>query len=262
MFEIRKKLNTLSENKENAFIPYFTVGYPNLETLKKIILESQEYFDLIEFGIPFSDPIADGSVIQESSYYAIKNGLHLADVFKFTEDIASELEKPIIYMMYYNQIINFGIDNFLKKISGIGVKGLIIPDLLPDSEANFIKKVHSYKIDTIFLTTPLTEETRLEKIIASSTGFIYFTQVAGVTGERDNVSQDLKESIKKLKGLCDTPVCVGFGISKPEHITYINQFADGTIVGSAIIKKIKENIKNINIVNEMKLFLKKLSCKD
>lgn len=256
---ITEKFNSIKKNNQSAFIPYFILGYPDLETSYQLIKSASQYCDIIELGIPFSDPIADGKTIQNGVTQALKNNISLNDIFSTTKRLTSDIKKPFIYMMYYNQIYGYGINNFINKIKDIGIQGLIVPDLLPDSDPSFNELVKKNGIDLIFLMTPTTEESRIPLIVNSCSGFIYFVAVVGITGERNEIDQSIIGIIEKIKSTVKLPICVGFGISTINHVKNIYQFADGAIVGSAIVKKITENLNNPDIIQNVTQFIKELN---
>lgn len=251
MSTIETAIRTANNENRAAFIPYFILGLPDLKKSIELIDKCSDYFDVLELGIPFSDPVADGPTIQEGALIALENKYSMDDFFKATKKISDKINKPIIYMLYYNQVFGYGIEEFLKKAKKSGVSGLIIPDLLPESDENFINLCNKHGIDTIFLATPLTTEKRIEKIVENDKGFLYLTALIGITGEREKVNTDIKEYTKKLKDRIKKPVCIGFGISTPEHVKNISSFADGVIVGSAIVKKITNNGDVVGFVKNM-----------
>ncbi len=245
---IKQAIRKAKENKKGAFIPYFILGYPDIDISCSIIRESSKYADVIELGIPFTDPVADGPIIQQGAAYALEKGITLTKIFKATKKLTSEIDIPFVYMIYFNQIFAYGLNRFLKKIKDIGIKGLIIPDLLPDSDVAFNKLAYDYGIDIIFLITPATSESRITKIIKECRGFLYFVSIIGITGERIKFNDSIRPMINSLREKTNLPICIGFGISTPKHIKEVVELADGAIVGSAITKSIMENINGGNLV--------------
>lgn len=229
---------------EKAFIGFVTAGDPNLETSEKIMLAmAQGGCDLIEIGIPFSDPIAEGPVIQEANLRSLSQGTTTDKVFELTKKVSAQTDIPLVYMTYLNVLFRYGYDNFLQKAKDAGVSGVIIPDL-PFEEKDELQIVaKNYDIDVISLIAP-TSEDRIKMIASQAQGFIYTVSSMGVTGTRDKITTDLEAITTAVKSVTDTPVAIGFGISTPEQARKYAHLADGVIVGSAIVKIIAEYGKN------------------
>lgn len=259
MSEIRETIESVNKNNKAAFIPYFILGYPDLDTSIKLIKEASQFSDVIEIGIPFSDPVADGPTIQDGVSLSLSHYYSLETLLSECKKLSSEVKTPLIFMMYFNPIFTYGSEKFLIKLKEIGIQGLIIPDLLPDSEPEFNELAKKHGIELIFLITPVTAENRVPAILNKCNGFLYFVSVVGITGERNQINQDLEANVKALKNKTNLPVCMGFGISKPEHVQSMSAFADGVIVGSAIVAKIKENIKSKDLVSQVSQFLSELN---
>lgn len=237
---ISKTFEKLKYNNQFAIIPYVTAGFPTLDYTFEICKELEKRgANLIEIGIPFSDPIADGPTIQKSCFYALKNNICLKDIFILLTNLRNELTIPIIVMTYLNIVYKFGEEKFFKKIRNCGVDGIILTDLPPEESENIINLSREYKIDTIFLITPVSNTDRIKWITKITKGFIYIVSTTGTTGARKNlIFNNLKTMVKKVRAFSNIPACIGFGISKKEHILEISKFADGAIIGSAIIDKI------------------------
>jgi len=245
------KLQEVFENKihKSLFVPYFSLGDPNYSLSiewGKSILDAGA--DILELGIPFSDPIADGPVIQKSYKRALDNEVFSFEkIFFTTEKIHSHNPNiPIIYLTYLNPIIQYGLEKFFDKAHSVGVAGIVIPDLPFDTVdyKNIYKISQALEIDLINLITPSTTKSRMKEMKQYASGFIYYVTSFGVTGERKALSKDLSSRIQKVKEIMKIPVCAGFGISTPEQAEEISHFADGVIIGSAIQKIIEENYKN------------------
>ncbi|MGB9728138.1 MAG: tryptophan synthase subunit alpha, partial [Nitrososphaeria archaeon] len=243
---ILKKFSNLRNRGEGALIAYLTAGYPTLEHTPKIAhtLVSGGA-DIIELGIPFSDPIADGPIIQSAMNRALKLGTTPLKVLKMAEDVKEENDVPILILTYYNPIFKMGLRRFFETARGCGVDGVIVPDL-PIEEAGEYKKVaEDNMIDTIFLATPSTTVDRLKAILEYTSGFLYLVSVHGVTGVRPRVQDTTIELVKRIVAMASgkIPVAVGFGVSKPEHVSIlIGGGADGVIVGSVFMKMVEENM--------------------
>lgn len=256
MNRIERKFKTLKRKNKKAFIVFITAGYPNLATTKKLILEFvNRGVDIIELGVPFSDPMADGVIIQEASQSALKNKVNLKSILSLVKDVRKFSDIPIALMTYYNPIFCFGEERFAKIASHCGVDGVIIPDLPPEEGKSLIRLANKNKLDLICFISPTTSRERIKHISAISKGFIYYVSLTGVTGPRQALPPDLKDHLKIIKKLTRKPVCVGFGVSGRRQVKQIYKIADGVIVGSAIIKKIKENIGKPDLVKKVSNFI-------
>ena len=259
MNRIEKKFKELNKANKKAFIAFITAGYPSLATTEKLILEfAKKGVDIIELGVPFSDPLADGPVIQESSQVALKKNTHLVDILKLVRKARKATDIPICLMSYYNPIFCFGEENFVKRAKASGVDGVIIPDLPPEEASSFIKSANKSGLDIICFLSPTSTKERIRFISKISKGFIYYVSLTGVTGARKNLPSDLINKVREIKKHTPKPVCVGFGVSKDFQVKQIYKFADGVIVGSAIVKKIKENIGKPDLVKKIGNFVYKL----
>jgi len=250
--KISEKFKELEQKGEKALIIYITAGYPSVEESKKIaskIVDSGA--DIIEFGLPFSDPIADGPTIQESSQKALETGMDTDKYFKMIKELQCPI--PVVCMTYYNLLLQHGLERFCKSCAETGVDGLIIADL-PIEEADELDEICKREgIDLIFIVSPNTGKQRLEKALRKSRGFIYLQSVLGITGARKGMNDVVFEKINQIKQESKLPVCVGFGISTPEHAEKLaKRGADGVIVGSAVIDLIKKNKSPASFVKSLK----------
>ncbi len=249
MNRIERKFKELKGHQQKAFITFITAGYPNLNVTKRLILEfSRVGVDIIELGVPFSDPMADGRIIQEASQKALENKINLNNILGLVKEVRRNTQIPICLMTYYNPIFCFGEERFAKLASGYGVDGIIVPDLPPEEGKSLIKIANKYKLDVICFISPTTSRKRIKYIAAIAKGFIYYVTFTGVTGPRQVLPADLKDHLKSIKRITKKPVCVGFGVSSPQQVKQIYKIADGVIVGSAIVKRIKENLHRNNLV--------------
>ncbi len=256
MNRIEKKFKELREKNKKAFIVFITAGYPSLSITQKLILEfSKIGVDIIELGVPFSDPMADGPIIQEASQYALNKKINLQKILDLVKVVRKSSKVPICLMTYYNPIFCFGEERFSKQAYFSGVDGVIIPDLPPEEGKSFIKLASRNKLDVICFISPTTSLKRMRYIARIAKGFIYYVSLTGVTGPRQVLSSDLKNNLKTIKRLTDKPVCVGFGVSNPRQIKEIYKIADGVIVGSAIVKKIRSNISRPDLVKKVSNFV-------
>ena len=256
--KIDKKFNELKNNQRLALMPFIMAGDPNIEKTSEILLKLQENgADLIELGIPYSDPLADGPIIQLSASRALKSGTTARKVITLLESLKGKLKIPVILFTYLNPLLCFGFEQFCQMASEAGVSGLIIPDLPLEEAYKFSKIVGSYSIDLILLVAPTTPFERMKKISNNSKGFTYLVSVTGVTGERNKMENRVENLISKLKEITNKPIAVGFGISSPEHVKKVREWgADGVIIGSAFVKRISSSSEN-NLVNHLGNF-----CRD
>jgi tryptophan synthase alpha chain len=252
MSRIKAKFNELRKSKKKAFIAFITAGYPSLSVTQKLVLEfAKSGVDLVELGVPFSDPLADGAIIQESSQYALKKGTNLSDILTLVKRLRLQTEIPLCLMTYYNPVFSFGEERFARAASLAGVDGVIVPDLPPEEGAGLREALIKNGLDLISFVAPTTSLKRMKRIASAARGFIYYVSLTGVTGIRSDLPAEIKENLKRIKKMTKKPVCVGFGISSPAQIRELNKFADGVIVGSAIVKEIRDNINKQDIIKRV-----------
>jgi tryptophan synthase alpha chain len=241
MRDIDATFKTLREKKQLALMPFIPAGYPDLETTAALLPAMEKAgANLIEIGIPFSDPIADGPTIQAAFTAALARGLKLADVFDTIRKARPTVNIPLVAMVSYSIPYRYGLDRFLADARRAGFDGLILPDLPPPEAASVCAKVQAAGLATTLLVAPTTTEKRRREIGDLCSGFVYYLSVSGITGERDRLPENLEANLKQLRTATNRPLCVGFGISKPEHVAQLAQFADGAIVGSAVVKRITQ----------------------
>ena len=224
-----------------AFIPFITCGDPDLETTKKCVLEMVKAgANLVELGIPFSDPTAEGPVIQEANERALKAGVTTDKIFDFVKELRKETAVPMVFMTYANVVFSYGSERFMKNCKEVGIDGVILPDLPYEEKEEFLPVCHEYGIDLISLIAP-TSKDRIAMIAKEAEGFIYLVSSLGVTGMRSEITTDLDSIVKLIRENSSVPCAIGFGISKPEQAAKMAAISDGAIVGSAIIKLINED---------------------
>lgn len=256
MNRIDKKFKTLRESKQKAFIAYITAGDPDLAATEKLVYALEEAgVDIIELGVPFSDPMADGPTIQAASQRALKNNVSLSDILHLVFSIRRKSQIPIALMTYYNPVYHMGDDNFVALCKSAGVDGVIIPDLPPEEAKALRSHALKSRLTTVFFMAPTTTNERLGKIVQATTGFLYYVSLTGVTGARSSLSRSIASDVKRAKRLTDKPVCVGFGISTADHVREAGRFADGVIVGSAIIKEIEKKIGQHDMVKHVSRYV-------
>ena len=249
------------EKKTKKLITFVTGGDPDLETSQKIINTMiKNKVDIIEIGMPFSDPMADGHTIQLSSNRAIKEGIILDQIFQLSKNVKKiKSDLPIILMGYYNVILHYGLKEFVNSCVLNGVDGLIIVDLQPEEDGELINILKRNNIYLIRLITPTTDESRLKLILNNANGFLYFVSITGITGQKSANIEELKKSIEFIKKYTNLPIVPGFGIKDTMDVKNVCKISDGAVVGSGIIKIIEENIDNKTlIVEEIDKFTKKL----
>ena len=248
-------------NNEKKLVTFVTGGDPDLDTSLEIIKTiANNGADIIEIGMPFSDPMADGPTIQLSSNRAISKGIDLENIFFLTSEIKKiKDDLPIILMGYYNLILHFGIKQFVKKCKENGVNGLIIVDLQPEEDEDLINELNNNQIDLIRLITPTTDEDRLKLILKNASGFLYYVSVMGITGQKSANLIELERAVTFIKKHTNLPVVPGFGIKNANDVKNICKIADGAVVGSSIIKLIEENLNNKEkMLSEIDKFTKDL----
>ena len=258
--KVDEKFCELKNNKKLALMPFIMAGDPNIEITSEILLKLQENgADLIELGIPYSDPLADGPVIQVAASRALKSGTSPRKVIKLLESLKGKLNIPIILFSYLNPLLCFGFEKFCEMASNAGVSGLIVPDLPLEEAYKFSKIVSNYSMDLILLVAPTTPFERMKQISDHTKGFTYLVSVTGVTGERTKMENRVENLIAKLKDVNSNPIAVGFGISTPEHVNKVREWgADGVIIGSAFVKRIS-NSNEKDVVGHVGEFCKEMS---
>jgi len=266
MKEIAKTFMELKRKSEGGLIAYITAGDPEPSLTPKI-LEAliAGGADIIELGIPFSDPIADGPTIQSATLRALRAGITPRKVLQIVEDVKSRLKVPIVILSYYNPIFKMGLKRFFESASSCGVDGVIIPDLPVEEASDYKRTAETYGIDTIFLASPSTSNERLKRILEFTSGFLYLVSLFGVTGAREEIQEvtiKLLQRTVKITSSVGVPLAVGFGISKPDHVRVImRNGADAAIVGSGFVKIIEKNRdKEEKLLNEIRVYASNLKA--
>ena len=260
MNRIKETFNRLKKEKKKAFIAYITAGYPSLSATERIVLELEKSgVDIVEMGVPFSDPMADGLTIQRSSESSLAAGTTLVKILKSVKNIRKKSEIPIVLMSYLNPVYHYGAEKFVKDAVGCGVDGAIFPDLPPEEASELEGPARSKDFYIIFLASPTSTRERIKLIARRSRGFIYYVSLTGITGVRDHLAPHIAGDIRKIKRVTDKPVCVGFGVSNEKQARTVARAADGVIVGSAIVKVISENRKKRALEKKVGRFAARLS---
>jgi tryptophan synthase alpha chain len=238
---IARRFQALADTGELGLIAYITAGDPSLEASREIVLGAAEAgADVIELGVPFSDPVADGPTIQRASERALRGGATLAGVIDLVRRVRAASDVPLILFSYFNPMLQMGVEKFAEAASTAGADGVLATDLTPEEAGGYRKALQARGLDTIFLAAPTSTDARLEMIAGCSSGFLYVISRTGVTGERDSMPEDLPALARRVRRATKLPLAVGFGISMPEHVSVLGGIADAAVVGSALMAEIEK----------------------
>ena len=241
MSRIDETFARLKESRQGGLIPFVMAGDPDLETTELLLIElAKRGADIIEVGVPFSDPVADGKVIQRASERALKKGATLSDTLLCISHARERIDVPIVLFSYFNPILKFGLDRLADEAKQAGVDAVLITDLVPEEAEPWMTAFRNRRMDFIFLIAPTTSDERLALIARRACGFIYAVSRTGVTGERNEMPHDAEPLVKRVRAVSDLPVAVGFGISTQEQVRQVWRFADAAVIGSAIVRQIEE----------------------
>ena len=250
--------NTQSDGRR-GFIPFITAGDPDIETTRGLIVElARAGADVIELGVPFSDPVADGPTIQRSSERALLNNVGVSEVFQAVIDARRETDVPIVLFSYFNPLLQFGIERLASECVRAGVDGVLITDLVPEESADFNATLKRNGLEQIFLAAPTTTDARLRMIAERAGGFVYAVSRAGVTGAQTDLSAEAKRLVERIRRVTDLPIAVGFGITTREHVAEVWSYADAAVVGSAIVAEIEKNVGEHDLVARVGSFARSL----
>ena len=242
-----------------ALIAYVSVGYPTIEaTLKVVPLLADSGCDIVELGIPFSDPMADGATIQRASFCALQNGVTPQLCLDLAGELRHKVSTPLVFMTYFNPVLHYGLKEFCRACARSGVDGLIIPDLPPEEGADLEAITRTHDLDLIYLLAPTSTEERIRLVAERSRGFIYLVSVTGVTGARNKLPENLAAFVARVRKQASQPLCIGFGISTPEQASQIARIADGVIVGSRLIQlmEVEDNFLSVsNFIRALRVAL-------
>lgn len=259
MNRIKKRFDYLKEPSRKGFIPFVSAGDPDIETSKNIVLALAGLgADIVELGVPFSDPMADGPTIQASSQRALDNGVTLADVIAMAADIRAKTDVPIVLFSYLNPLFRYGIERLARNASDAGIDGVLVTDAVDEEAAEIGSILRKNDLDLISLIAPTTTDERLAKIASRSSGFIYAVSRAGVTGAQNETSSAAKALVKRVRKFTDLPIAVGFGISTRQQIEEVWRYADAAVVGSAIVAEIERSIETGDTAERVREFVDKL----
>jgi tryptophan synthase alpha chain len=242
----------LRARRARALIPYFTAGDPSLAESRRLVIEAaRQGADIVEIGVPFSDPLADGPVIQRATQRALAAGVTLPRVLELARDLRGEVAIPLVFLTYYNPVLAFGLKAFARSAVEVGVDGVIVADLPPEEAGPLAAEAEAVGLDLIHLVAPTSTPARMRLIARRSRGFIYVVSLTGVTGVREALSPDLVEQLRALRVITTRPICVGFGISTPDHVRAVAPYADGVIVGSAVVRLVEQHAGSARLVDEV-----------
>jgi tryptophan synthase alpha chain len=243
---IELRFRSLAEAGELGLIAYLTAGDPSLEASARIVVAAAEAgADIIELGVPFSDPVADGPVIQRASERALRSGTTLAGVLELVRNLRSHTDVPLVLFSYFNPILQMGLQKFAESAASAGADGVLTTDLTPEEADEYRATVQAQTLDTIFLAAPTSTDQRLARIAAASTGFLYLVSRTGVTGEREALPEGLPALVRRIRNFTPLPIAVGFGISLPSHVSVLGGIADAAVVGSALMAEV-ENADSVD----------------
>jgi len=252
MSRIREKFGELKRSGRGGFIPFITAGDPDVATTESLLVEfANAGADIIELGVPFSDPVADGEVIQRASERALRNGVTVRQALDCARNVRQRTDVPIVLFSYFNPLLQFGQERFAAAARQTGIDGILVTDLIPEEADSWTETLLRHELDPIFLVAPTTSDKRLARIAQQARGFIYAVSRAGVTGERDEIRRDAETLVKRVRSVSDLPVAVGFGISTAEQVRAVWRFADAAVVGSAIISEIERFSGDSNLVDRI-----------
>lgn len=239
MNRISQLFEKLAGRREPAFIPFITAGDPTLDATAEIVVELEKAgADVVELGVPFSDPVADGVVNQEAAQRALKHNVSLHDIVARVKELRKKTQIPLVLFTYFNPVLAYGLEDFARDAADAGVDGVLCVDLPPEEADEYKRLLNEHDIATIFLAAPTSSAERIDHIAAASSGFVYYVSRTGVTGERADIETSVNEMVGRIKAKTTTPVAVGFGISTPDQAAEVGRYADGVIVGSAIVRMI------------------------
>jgi len=237
---ITRRFDELRRAGDLGLVAYLTAGDPSLDATRRIVLAAAEAgADIIELGVPFSDPLADGPVIQRASERALAAGTTLVGVLDLVQEIRKESEVPLVVFSYFNPILQMGLERFAERTQAAGADGVLVTDLPPEDAGEHLAALRARNLDSIFLAAPTTGDERMRCIAESSTGFLYVISRTGVTGERDSLADELPALLRRARRATNLPLAVGFGISLPGHVSVLGGLADAAVVGSALVAEVE-----------------------
>jgi tryptophan synthase alpha chain len=257
--QISEAFSNLKREGKKGFIPFITAGDPDLETTLELIVElARAGATLIELGVPFTDPMADGPVIQRASERALRHPFGLTEILQVVAEARKQTDVPIILFSYFNPLLQFGVEKLAREAKRAGVDGILVTDLVPEEASEFLSVLRANDLDMIFLVAPTSTDERLQMVAARASGFIYAVSRAGVTGAREEMSAEAEKLVRRVRQFSDLPVAVGFGISRPEQVADVWRYADAAVVGSAIVAEIERAESAADAVSRVGQFARQL----
>ena len=259
MGRIADAFTTLKRDGKKGFIPYITAGDPDLATTEQLLVTLAQHATLIELGVPFSDPMADGPVIQRASERALKNDFGLQDILDTAARARKQIETPIILFSYYNPLLQFGLKRLAGAARDAGIDGVLVTDLTPEEAGEFEAELRAHDLDMIFLIAPTSTDERLKLVAEHASGFIYAVSRAGVTGTRETVSAEAEKLVSRMRQFSSLPISVGFGISNAAQVADVSRYADAVVVGSAIVAEMERCMGEPELIRRVDEFLNKIT---
>ena len=259
MGRIEAAFSELKREGKPGFIPFITAGDPDLDTTAELLVElANSGASVIELGVPFSDPMADGPVIQRASERALRHGFGLPEIFATTSAVRARIETPLVLFSYFNPLLQYGVDKLARDARQAGIDGILVTDLTPEESQEFAAALKLNELDMIFLVAPTSTDDRLRLISGHASGFVYAVSRAGVTGARENLSSEAELLVARLRKFSSLPVAVGFGISSAEQVAQTLRYADAAVVGSAIVAQIEKLSGSTDLVKEVGQYVRSL----
>ena len=259
MGRIADAFTTLKRDGKKGFIPYITAGDPDLATTEQLLVKLAQHATLIELGVPFSDPMADGPVIQRASERALKNNFGLQDILDTAARARKQIDTPIILFSYYNPLLQFGLNQLAQAAKNADVDGVLVTDLTPEESGEFEAELRAHGLDMIFLIAPTSTDERLKLVAEHASGFIYAVSRAGVTGARESVSEEAEKLVNRMREFSSLPIAVGFGISNAAQVADVSRYADAVVVGSAIVAEMERLTDAPGLVEGVSQFLDRIT---
>jgi tryptophan synthase alpha chain len=262
MSRVQETFAELTRAGTHGFIPFITAGDPDLATTELLLVElAAAGADIIELGIPFSDPVADGKVIQRASERALRNGIKLSHALDCVRRVRQHIETPIVLFSYFNPLLQFGEERIARAAKAAGIDGVLVTDLIPEEAQSWVEQLYQNDLAPIFLVAPTTSDERLARIAQQARGFIYAISRTGVTGTRGALTRDAEELVRRIRSVSNLPVAVGFGVSTREQVKEVWRFADAAVIGSAIVNEIEKLNGAPDLIGRIGDFVRSLSNK-
>jgi tryptophan synthase alpha chain len=256
---IADAFTNLKRDGKKGFIPYITAGDPDLATTEQLLITLAQHATLIELGVPFSDPMADGPVIQRASERALKHNFGLQELLDTTARARKQIETPIILFSYYNTLLQFGLKRLAQAAQEAGIDGVLVTDLTPEESGEIEAELRAQGLDMIFLIAPTSTNERLKLVAEHASGFIYAVSRAGVTGARETVSVEAEKLVNRMREFSSLPIAVGFGISSAAQVADVNRYADAVVVGSAIVAEMEKIMGSPDVAQHIGEFLNRIT---